>query len=148
MTKATTRIYGTADTIKPYVERALTDEKLRAELMSAFATAQDLYRDLIGRDRTAITVASRVATDEEIQQRLREAMESLRSAADRLQGRREHTARNRALLVTGIALGILFNPLTGPETRRFLKDLMFGGGGAGGGYDSFGVADDSPDGRP
>jgi predicted RNA-binding protein len=141
MTKTTTRIYGTADTIRPYVERALTDEKLRAEVMSAFATAQDLYRDLLGRDRTAITVASRVATDEEIQQRLREAMESLRSAADRLQGRREHTARNRALLMTGIALGILFNPVTGPETRRFLREMMFGRP-----VESFG--DDSPDGRP
>jgi len=141
MTKATTRIYGTADTIRPYVERALTDEKLRAEVMSAFATAQDLYRDLLGRDRTAITVASRVATDEEIQQRLREAMESLRSAADRLQGRREHSARNRALLLTGIALGILFNPVTGPETRRFLREMMFGRS-----VDGFG--DESSDGRP
>jgi hypothetical protein len=135
MTKAS-RIYGTADTIKPYVERALTDEKLRAELMRAFSTAQDLYRELSGRERTAITVASRVVTDEEIQDKLRDAMENLRSAADRLQGRREHAARNRALLVTGIALGILFNPVTGPETRRFLKDMMFGGGGSG--YDSFG----------
>ena len=100
--------------------------------MSAFATAQDLYRDLLGRDRTAITVASRVATDEEIQQRLREAMESLRSAADRLQGKKDHGGRNATLLIGGIALGILFNPLTGPETRRWLKDLI------GGGSDEFG----------
>jgi hypothetical protein len=136
MTKARTRIYGTADTIKPYVERALTDEKLRTELMRAFSTAQDLYRELSGRERTAITVASRVVTDEEIQDKLRDAMENLRSAADRLQGRRDHAARNRALLLTGIALGILFNPVTGPETRKFLKDMMFGG--SGGGFDSFG----------
>ena len=32
------------------------------------------------------------------------------------------------LLLTGIALGILFNPLTGAETRGFLKDKLFGGG--------------------
>ena len=117
--------------VKPY----------RPELFAAASqeldrVARQLAGQLSGRERTAITVASRVVTDEEIQDKLRDAMENLRSAADRLQGRREHAARNRALLVTGIALGILFNPVTGPETRRFLKDMMFGGGGSG--YDSFG----------
>jgi hypothetical protein len=43
------------------------------------------------------------------------------------------------LLIAGIALGILFNPMTGPETRRWLKNKIFGeeeefgyGGGSGG----------------
>ena len=35
-------------------------------------------------------------------------------------------------LVAGIALGILFNPLTGPETRRFIKDAVLGGHEPGG----------------
>ena len=30
------------------------------------------------------------------------------------------------MLLAGIALGILFNPMTGPETRRWLKDKIFG----------------------
>jgi hypothetical protein len=32
------------------------------------------------------------------------------------------------MLVAGIALGLLFNPITGPETRRFIKDMLSGGG--------------------
>ncbi len=30
--------------------------------------------------------------------------------------------------MAGIALGILFNPLTGPQTRKWLADRLFGGG--------------------
>jgi hypothetical protein len=30
------------------------------------------------------------------------------------------------LLMAGIALGVLFNPATGPDTRRWLKDKLFG----------------------
>ena len=36
------------------------------------------------------------------------------------------------LLVAGIALGILFNPVTGPETRKWVKEMI------GGGSDEFG----------
>ena len=39
------RVYGAADSIKPYVERAMTDEKLRSDVMRAVKTANDLYRD-------------------------------------------------------------------------------------------------------
>jgi hypothetical protein len=39
-----------------------------------------------------------------------------------------HAARNATLLLTGIALGILFNPITGPGTRRWLQDKIFGEG--------------------
>jgi hypothetical protein len=45
-----------------------------------------------------------------------------------LQGKKTHSGRNTTLLVAGIALGILFNPVTGPETRRWLKDMLTGGG--------------------
>jgi hypothetical protein len=31
------------------------------------------------------------------------------------------------LLIAGIALGILFNPITGPSTRKWLSDVVFGG---------------------
>ena len=71
-------------------------------------------------------VATKVASDKEIQDQLRSAIDDLRSAANRIQGKEEHKGRNSSLLLAGIALGILFNPMTGPETRRWLKDKIFG----------------------
>ncbi len=136
MAKAKNKVYTAADSVKPYVDsvkpyvdRAMSDERLRTDLLHALMTARKVYRDLSRGDTAPLMLATRVATDEEIRERLRDAIEDLRSANARLQGREEgHAARNATLLVTGIALGILFNPVTGPETRRFLRDMLFGGG--------------------
>ena len=126
MARTKDKVYDAAENVKPYVERAMTDEKLRADVLSAFSTARNLYGELIG-NRNAVTVAQRVATDDEVRDKLRDAIEDLRSAADRLQGKKSHSNRNATLLVAGIALGLLFNPVTGPETRRWLKDTLGGG---------------------
>jgi hypothetical protein len=111
--------------VKPYVQRALQDEELRDNLRSAFDTARDVYDELIGK-RGVTGVATKVASDKEIQDQLRSAIDDLRSAANRIQGDDGHKGRNSTLLLAGIALGILFNPMTGPETRRWLKDKVFG----------------------
>ena len=111
--------------VKPYIQRAIQDEELRENLRSAFATARGVYDELLG-GRGMTGVAGKVASDKDIQEQLRSAIEDLRSAADRIQGKEEHKARNTSLLLAGIALGILFNPMTGPETRRWLKDKIFG----------------------
>jgi hypothetical protein len=122
-------VSAAADQMRPYVERAMNDEKLRREVLRAFATARELYGDLISDRDRPITLASRVATDDDVRDKLREAIDDLRSASERLQGRRERSsARASTLLVAGIALGILFNPVTGAETRRFIRELMSGGG--------------------
>jgi hypothetical protein len=126
MAKTKDKVYDAAENVKPYVERAMTDEKLRADVLSAFTTARNLYGELVG-NRNAVTVAQRVATDDEVREKLRDAIEDLRSAANRLQGKKSHSSRNATLLVAGIALGLLFNPVTGPETRRWLKDTLGGG---------------------
>ena len=131
MAKTKDKVYDAAENVKPYVERAMNDEKLRSDVMSAFATAKDLYGELIG-GRSAVTLATRVATDEEIRDKLKDAVDDLRNAADRLQGKKTHGGRNTTLLVAGIALGILFNPVTGPETRKWVKEMI------GGGDDEFG----------
>ena len=111
--------------VKPYVQRAIQDEELRENLRSAFETARDVYDELIGK-RGVTGVATKVASDKDIQDQLRSAIEDLRSAANRIQGGETHKSRNGTLLLAGIVLGILFNPVTGPETRRWLKDKVFG----------------------
>lgn len=127
MTNTKNKVYDAAGNVKPYVDRAMKDDKLREDVMSAFATAKDLYGELIG-GRNAVTLATRVATDDEVREKLKAAIEDLRNAADRLQGKKSHSGRSTTLLVAGIALGILFNPITGPETRKWVKDMISGGG--------------------
>ena len=114
------------DDVRPYVERALKDEELRHDLMSAFTAAKEVYNELLG-DRGVTGIASRVAGDEDVQKNLKQAVEDLRHAADRVQGKDDHGARNTLLLLTGITIGILFNPVTGPATRSWLRDRFLGG---------------------
>jgi gas vesicle protein len=139
MAKTKEKVYDKAGSVKPYVERAMRDEKLRDDVMSAFATARELYNELIG-GRGAVTLATRVATDDEVREKLKTAVDDLRSAAERLQGKKSHSGRNTTLLVAGIALGILFNPVSGPETRRWVKEMIGGGGDFSGDYSSNGGA--------
>jgi hypothetical protein len=126
MHKTKDKVSDTAATVRPYVERAINDEELRDNVRAAFHAARDVYDELIG-NRGVTTVATRVATDKEIQDKLREAVDELRQAADRVQGKKDHGGRNATLLLAGIALGILFNPVTGPTTRKWLSDALFGG---------------------
>jgi hypothetical protein len=125
MANARDKVLDRAGSAKPYIERAIKDEDVRDNVRSAFESAREIYNDLVG-GRGAIPVATRVATDKDIQERLKEAIDELREAADRVQGKKEHGARNTMLLVTGIALGILFNPVTGPQTRKWLSETLFG----------------------
>jgi hypothetical protein len=78
-------------------------------------------------DRGATGAAVRVARDKDLQDDLRRTLTELRQAGRRLQEAEEsHTGRNLFLLLLGVAIGVLFNPATGPDTRRWLKDKAFG----------------------
>jgi hypothetical protein len=131
MAKTRDKVTDAAGAVKPYVERALRDEELRENVRNAYESARTIYDELVAK-RGVTGVATRVATDKEIQTELRSAVEELRKAAGRVQGvkrEEEQAARGAGLLLVGIAIGILFNPVTGPQTRKWLADRLFGGGG-------------------
>lgn len=111
--------------VKPYVSRAVSDEEVRDNLKDAFNGAKDIYDELFG-GRSRVALAQRVATDGEIHDNLKKISDDLRKAVDRVQGKADHTGRNFFFLFTGVLIGILFNPFSGPATRKWLKDKIFG----------------------
>ena len=119
------RVSGAVDTARPYVERMARDEELHDHVKSAYESARRIYDELLG-GRGATGLATKVARDKDLQDELRKAVEELRRAGDRVQGKDSPKGRNTTLLLAGIALGVLFNPATGPETRRWLKDKILG----------------------
>ena len=119
------KVNQAVDTARPYVDRLARDEELHEHVKNAYASARTIYDDLIG-GRGVQALATKAATDKDIQAQLRTAAEELRKAGERAQGKKSHTKRNVTLLLAGITLGILFNPATGPETRKWLKDKVLG----------------------
>ena len=119
------KVYGAVDSARPYVDRIAKDDELHEHVKNAYASARTIYDELIG-GRGPQAVASRVARDKDIQDELKKAVEELRLAGTRVQGKESHTKRNALLLLTGITLGVLFNPATGPQTRKWLKDKVLG----------------------
>jgi len=123
------RVMYAADTAKPYLGRAIHDEEFRDNLRAAFAAARAIYEELSSQ-RGISAIASSVATDEDIHGNLRRAIKELQTAADRIQGRetakRSHSFRNAALLFGGVAIGIFFNPFTGPMARRWVTGKVGG----------------------
>lgn len=121
------KVSDAAGSVRPYVDRALHDEELRDNVRNAYESARSIYHELLG-NRGVTGVAAKVATDKDIQSELRSTIAELRKAAERVQGKEEHTGRNGGLLFLGIVLGMLFNPFTGAQTRKWLSDRVLGGG--------------------
>ena len=127
MAKTKDKVSDAATNVKPYVDRALHDEDLRENVRNAYESARSIYNELIG-GRHVTGLAARVATDKDIQNELKSVVAELREAADRVQGKEDHKGRHTGLLFVGIVLGALFNPLTGPQTREWVSNRLFGGG--------------------
>ncbi len=127
MAKTRDKLLDRTGGARPYLERAMKDEDLRENVRNAFESAREVYNELLG-GRGAVAVGTRVATDKEIQEHLKTAIDELRTAANRVQGKEQHKTRNTVLLIAGIMLGLLFNPWTGSSTRKWLGELISGGG--------------------
>lgn len=124
--KAATTMSDTIETVKPYLERALTDEEFRNDLKDALAAARQLYGPL-SKQNGVSGGARALATDKKAQEQMRRVFEDMLSAKDTLQGKKKkgHKGRNMVLLA-GIIAGALYNPWTGPQTREKLLDMIAG----------------------
>jgi hypothetical protein len=133
MTYTKERVAGAASTARPYVERALRDRELRDNVRNAYSSARAVYDELSSR-RKVSDAATQLAGDKKLQDELRNAIHELRNAAGRVQAVKRgspepaQAAKNFLLLVAGIALGLLLNPITGPAVRRLLARKLFGSG--------------------
>ena len=127
------KVADAAANARPYVERALRDKELRDNVRNAYSSARAVYEELASR-RKVSDAATQLAADKDVQEELRNAINELRNAAGRVKDVKRggsesaRAAWNGVLLLAGIVLGILLNPLTGPAVRRLLARKLFGSG--------------------
>ena len=115
-----------AETLRPYVQRALTDPEFREDL-AAVAAARGLYGQLAKTKRAGHRqAASCLATDARSRSTCARRSRSS-SAAGTLKGKKKksHKGRN-AILLAGVVLGVLYNPWTGQQTRDWILDQVAG----------------------
>ena len=133
MTYTKEKVAGAASSARPYVERAIRDKELRDNVRNAYSSARAVYDELASK-RKVSDAATRLAGDKDLQDQLRNAIDELRSAAGRVRAVKRQSpepmqaARNGLILLAGIALGLLLNPITGPAVRRLLARKLFGSG--------------------
>jgi hypothetical protein len=124
--KQPAKIMDTFETLKPYLERALTDDEFRSDLKDALGAARELYGPL-SKGNGVSGSAKVLATDKKAQEQLRRALDDLASATTTLQGKKKKSKKGRnALLLAGVIAGALYNPWTGPQTREKLLDMIAG----------------------
>ena len=121
-----------AETLRPYVKRAMEDPDLRDDLLAAFVAARSLYGQ-IAKTHGVKGKAEKV-TGRDFQKQLQDLVAEVTDATDRLKGETDrggHKARNRVILLTGVTLGVLYNPWTGQATREWIMDRVAGENGDG-----------------
>jgi hypothetical protein len=120
------------DALKPYVQRAMTDPELREDLLAAFVAARSLYGQMA--KSSGVKGKAEKVSDKHFQKDLQRLVDDLSEASEKLQGKakkKAHKTRNRVILLTGVTLGVLYNPWTGEQTREWIMNRIAGGDGTG-----------------
>jgi len=125
----------TAEALRPYVKRAMDDPELREDLLAAFASARELYEQISKGD--GVKGKAQRVSDKDFQKDLQRLVSDVTEASERIRegDKKSHKARNLVLL-TGVTLGLLYNPWTGQATRDWIMERVAGGNGDG--YEEFG----------
>ncbi len=132
MAKTKTNPALSTEALKPYVQRAMTDPELREDLLAAFVAARGIYGQM-AKERGLKGKADKVS-EKDFQKQLQQLVSDLSEASDKLKGsakKRGHKTRNRIFLLTGVTLGVLYNPWTGQATRDWIMEQVAGGNGEG-----------------
>jgi hypothetical protein len=120
------------DALRPYVKRAMDDPELREDLLAAFVAARSLYGQIAKGD--GVKGKAERVSDKKFQDELQDLVSEVSAASERLQGKagkKAHKARNRVILLTGVTLGVLYNPWTGQATREWIMSRVAGEDGDG-----------------
>ena len=104
--------------------RALQDEEVRENVKSAIAAAREVYAELIGARPRARSRRSRDRQGDPGEPR--EGDRRPEKGREQGAGQAGAHARNAILLLTGIVLGMLFSPFTGPQTSEWLAGQVLG----------------------
>jgi hypothetical protein len=125
-----------AEALRPYVKRAMEDPELREDLLAAFVAARSLYSQIAKGD--GVKGKAEKVSEKDFQKELQGLVSEISTASDRLKGEtsKGHKTRNRVILLTGVTLGVLYNPWTGQATRDWIMNRVAGANGDG--FEEFG----------
>ncbi len=126
------------DTLRPYVKRAIEDPELRDDLLAAFVAARELYGQVS--NRSGVKGKAEKISDKDFQKEFQSLVSDLSDATDKFKDT-GHKTRNRVILLTGVTLGVLFNPWTGQQTRDWIMGQVAGGNGDG--FEEYGDLSDA-----
>lgn len=128
------RTKDTAEAVRPYVKRAIEDPELREDLVAAFAAARELYEQVAKGD--GVKGKAQRISDKDFQKELQRLVSDISDTSERIRegDKKSHKARN-VVLLTGVTLGLLYNPWTGQATRDWIMERVSGGNGDG--YEEF-----------
>lgn len=132
MAKTKTSPALSTDALKPYVQRAMTDPALREDLLAAFVAARSIYGQMA--KGHGLKGKAEKVSEKDFQKQIQQLVGDLSEASDKLKGKpkkKSHKARNRVILLTGVTLGVLYNPWTGQPTRDWIMEQIAGGDGEG-----------------
>jgi hypothetical protein len=116
-------VKSTVAVATPVVKKLATDENFRKTVVGAYIAAKSIY-DEVGEDKKVKALAGKLATDPKLQKELSKQLKGVQKSAKKAT-KKSHKKRN-ALILAGITVGLLYNPATGPDTRRWIKEKISG----------------------